>query len=235
MTVVDALAQVRLEVVRDVRAPRFLVLGLGVPLAVYLAYLAIGIGGVPDPPIGGIDWPSYLMVSMGAFGVMNAGVSVAAGRAAAPSLAVRGVSAMILAGPPLILIGLAAALDGVRLPGGEWLGLAASLWLGAIPFVALGLLLGPHLDADTGDVVLLGVLVVLAILGGLFQPVETLPAELAALAPVLPSFRLADLGWTALADRTVNPIDVLVLAGYTLGFGAVAVWHKRTEGAQVGE
>jgi ABC-2 type transport system permease protein len=106
-----------------------------------------------------------------------------------------------------------------------------------LPFVALGLLLGLLFDADTGDVVLLCVLVLLAILGGLFQPIDTLPVPLAGLAPVLPSYRLADLGWTALAGRATNPVDVLVLAGYTVGFGAVAVavWRKRSEGSRVGD
>ncbi len=256
--VVDSLPQVRSQVLRDVRSPRFLVFGVGMPLAIYLAYLATGIGGATGQSIGDVAWPSYLMVSMAAFGAMNAAVGVAAGHrseaperrrsggtppdgrpaggpAGHPNLVVSGASAMVLALPPLILVGSAAVLDGMRLPGVEWLTLATSLWLGPVPFVALGLLLGPFLDADTGNIVLLGVLVVLAILGGLFQPVETLPDGLAGFAPVLPSFRLADLGWTALADRSVNPVDVLVLAGYAFAFGAVAVWRKRTEDAQVGE
>ena len=137
---------------------------------------------------------------------------------------------MLLPQPPLVLVGLTAALNGVWLPGFEWPLLAASLWLGAMPFVALGLLLGLLFDADTGDVVRLCVLVLLAILGGLLQPVP-----LAALAPVLPSYRLADLGWTALAGRAPNPVDVLVLAGYTVAFGAVAVWRERSEGSRVGD
>ena len=94
---------------------------------------------------------------------------------------------MLLALPPLVVVGLAAAFDGVRLPGFEWVLLAGSLWLGAMPFVALGLLLGLLFDADAGaGASLLCVLVLLAILGGLFQPIDTLQAPLAGLAPVLP-------------------------------------------------
>jgi ABC-2 type transport system permease protein len=248
----DNLAQVRLVVVRNVGNPRFLIFAVGIPLAIYIGYLVTGIGGATGQPIGGIARGSYLMVSMAAFGAMMAAAGVAAGSwggaavqtrdgAASPeagpagsNLIVRGVSAMVLVLPALILVGLAAILDGIRLPVGEWVVLAMSLWLGAVPFVALGLLVGPLLDADTGDVILLGLLVVLAIVGGLFQPIETLPSVLAGLAHVVPSFHLADLGWTALADRTADPADVLVLAGYTVGFGAVAIWRKRMEDAQVG-
>jgi ABC-2 type transport system permease protein len=234
---VGTLDQVRLEVFHSVRGPRFLVLGIAIPLVVYVVYLLTGIGGATDELIRGIAWPSYLMVSMAAFGAMSAAVGVAAGwrRAADTSLVVRAVSAMLIALPPLLVVALAAALDGLRLPSLEWLLVIASLWLGAVPFAALGLLLGPMLDADSGDIVLLGILVPLAILGGLFQPIETFPTQLAGLAHVLPSYRLADLGWTALADHSVDPVDVLVLAGYTVGFGAAAVWRKRAEDAQVGE
>jgi ABC-2 type transport system permease protein len=241
----DTLAQIRLEATRGVRRPRFLVLGVALPLALFIAYQVAGIGGANDQASGGVSWPVYLMVPIAAFGAMNAAVGAAAGDwgdasaerrpTVGPDLFVRGASAMLLTLLPLILVGLAAALEGVRLPGPGWLLLAGSLWLGAVPFVALGLLLGVIFDADTGDVVLLCLLVLLAILGGLFQPIDTLPAELAGLAPVLPSYRLADLGWTALAGHAGDPIDVLVLAGYAVGFGAIAVWRTRIEDAQVGE
>jgi ABC-2 type transport system permease protein len=250
----DVLAQVRLVVVRNMRNPRFLIFAVGIPLAIYVGYLVTGVGGSIDQPIGGITPASYLMVSMAAFGAMIAAAGVAAGSweqapvrtldgaappggipAAGPNPIVRGASAMVLVLPALIVVGLAAGLDGIRMPVLEWLRLATSVWLGAIPFVAFGLLVGPLLDADTGDVVLLSVLVVVAILGGLFQPIETLPAVLGGLAQVVPSFHLADLGWTALADRTADPADVLVLAGYTVGFGAVAIGRKRIEDARVGE
>jgi ABC-2 type transport system permease protein len=108
------------------------------------------------------------------------------------------------------------------------------VWLGAVPFVAVGLLIGPLLDADTGNVVLLGVIVLLAILGGLFQPIETFPTVLTAVARVVPSYHLADLGWTAIAGRSVDPIDVVVLTGYLLGIGAIIVWRNKSEDRRVG-
>jgi ABC-2 type transport system permease protein len=141
---------------------------------------------------------------------------------------------MVLALPPLILLELAGAIEGVRLPGGEWVGLVVALWLGALPFMAFGLLLATILDADTGDVVFLAVVVVLAIVGGLLQPIDTFPATLAAIAHVLPSYHLADLGWTAIAARAANPEDVLVLTGYTVVIGAIAVWRYRSEDARGG-
>lgn len=48
-----------------------------------------------------------------------------------------------------------------------------SLWNGALPFAALGLLLGNALDRDTGAIVALGFVLALAILGGLVAPIAT--------------------------------------------------------------
>ena len=243
---------VRVEVVRGIRSPRFLLLGIGLPLAIYVAYTVTGLGGSSDRAIGGVAWHSYFMVSMAAFGAMNAALGVAAARrreapGAARSVAangdlagtskvvVRAVSAMVLAVPSILLLGLAGALAGVHLADVEWYGVAISLWLGVLPFVALGLLLGPILDADTGDVILAGGLVLLAIVGGFFQPVDTFPSGLAALAHVLPSYRLADLGWTTIAGRAGDPVDVLVLAGYAVACGVIIIWRKRIEDARVGD
>jgi ABC-2 type transport system permease protein len=251
--VAQGLSLLRLEILEDIRSPRFLLLGLGLPVAIYLAYMVTGIGGATNRLIDGIAWSSYLMVSMAAFGAMSVAIGIAAGRfGTAPpavrrelarppgsrvgwTLVARLVTAMLLALSPVLLLELAGSLEGIRLPAWEWPALALSMWLGVLPFIALGLLLGQTLAADTGDVVFVGVVVVLAILGGLFQPIGTFPAGLATLARVLPSYHLADLGWTTIAERAAEPADVLVLAGYTVGIGAVAAWRTRNEDARTGE
>jgi hypothetical protein len=51
---------------------------------------------------------------------------------------------------------------------------------------------------------------------------------------VVPSYHLADLGWTAIAGRTVDPVDVLVLAGYALLIGALVLWRTWSEDRRVG-
>jgi ABC-2 type transport system permease protein len=232
---------VRREVLRGIRTRRFLVLGVFLPLAVYGLYTVTGIGRPAGETIVGIAWPAWLMASMAAFGAMSAATVLAAGcptstRAEAvsrPTL-VRIMAAIVVVVLPLVLLAVAGALDGVRLPVGEWAAFVAVLWLGALPFVALGTLLRPWLDADTGTVVLGGILVVIAILGGLFQPIETSPAALTVVAHLMPSYHLADLGWTVIAGRAGDPLDVLVLAGYLLGIGAIVVWRYWIEGRRDG-
>jgi ABC-2 type transport system permease protein len=233
--VVPALRPVWFEIRRAIRGRWFVVLGICAPLLVYTGYAIGGIGGATDRSIGGISWPSYFMVSMAAFGAMSAAVGIAARPVRGMRGSARIVSALVLALPPLVVLGLAGAIDGVHLPDAEWAAFIGLLWLGSLPFVALGLLLGPVLDADSREIAVLSVLTVLAILGGLFQPVASLPAGLAALAHVLPSYHLADLGWTLIAARGVDPVDVLVLAGYTVAIGVVVVWRMRNEDPWVGD
>ena len=130
---------------------------------------------------------------------------------------------MLLALPPLVLVGLAAALDGVRLPGLDGSCSRDPCGLARCPSSRLACCSACSSTRTRATCVLLCVLVLLAVLGGLFQSIDTLPVPLAGLAPVLPSYRLADLGWTALAGRATNPVDVLVLAG-TRSASALWLW-----------
>jgi ABC-2 type transport system permease protein len=232
---VELLAAVGRESVRQARSPRYLVLALGVPLTQYLLYTRTPIAGpVADRTVSGASWATHFMVSMAALGAIAAALSVGvAGFSAATANArrIRSVAATgLLVMPPLALVGLAGAfLNGVRLDGATWLDLALALWIGAAPFVALGLLLATVLDRDVAGVVLLGVLILLAVLGGLLQPLETLPQTMLAIAPVLPSYHLAALGWMAIVGRGPSPVDVVVLAGYTAVVTAVLWWRGHGE------
>jgi ABC-2 type transport system permease protein len=242
-SVLDLVALARLQIRQAIGDSRYLILGVALPLAIYFAYTVTGIGRPTAQSTQGIAWPSWLMVSMASFAAMSAATLIGAARPSSlraaragtgTTVLVKTASAMVLAVPPVMLLGLAGAFAGVRLPVGEWVALVTLLWLGTLPFVALGLLLGPMLDADTEGVVLLVVLVVLAVLGGLFQPIQTFPTALATVARVVPSYYLADLGWTMVARGKVDPVDVVVLTGYLLGIGAVVVWRNWSEDRRVG-
>lgn len=223
---------------REVRAAagsaRYLILALAMPPAVYVLYTAGG-AGVSDRLIAGTTWATHFMVSMAAFAVMGAAVSVAAARRRPPTrlregILVRLAAAMLLVLPAICLVcATAAAVHGVSLPIGSWLRLLVVLWLGAVPFVALGLVLGAIFDRDTPAIAVLGIVVVLAVLGGLFQPVEAMPGSTTAIAHVVPSFHLAALGWTAIAGRGPHPADVVALAGYAVVLGAMLRWRGGDE------
>jgi ABC-2 type transport system permease protein len=60
-------------------------------------------------------------------------------------------------------------------------------------------------------------------------PLQAFPQWLRDVARVLPTYRLGDLGWNVVAHRRFDPVDVAVLAGYAVGFAALAAWRYRSD------
>jgi ABC-2 type transport system permease protein len=232
------------ELRRTATSARYLLVALVIPLGLYLLYPLTGLAADEvGRQIEGSSWSGYFLVAMATLGAVAAATAIGAGRVVAapagtrtappapPTLAEaagRVVTAALLALPPLVVMGItAASVDGVTLPIAHWLELGGELMLGAVPFAALGLLLAVVVVPDVLDIVLLAVVVVLAILGGLFQPPSTFPADVTAVAHVLPSFRLADLGWAAIAGGRPSLPDAAVLLSYTVAIGALFAWRWR--------
>ncbi len=100
-----------------------------------------------------------------------------------------------------------------------------ALALGAAPFAALGLLIGYVLDAESAQGGMVLTLFTMAILGGLFAPLESLPPTMATIGWMLPSSHLASLGRAVAAGTTPGLADIAVLAVYTLVIGGLAAWR----------
>lgn len=121
------------------RGGSFLIIGIGIPVTVYVAYTLIGIGGPAGRSIGGVPRASYLLVSMAAFGAMTTAIGIAAGRFGASAalagrrLAGRAGSALLLAVVPIFLLALIGIVGGLRWSGVRWGTLVAWLWVGVLP------------------------------------------------------------------------------------------------------
>ncbi len=135
------------------------------------------------------------------------------------------VSSIVLTVPALALVALAGALINHISFGGTMLATIAVLALGSIPFATAGLLIGYLLDADSAQGGMVLTFFTLAILGGLFAPLESFPAWLATIGHVLPSSHLASLGRSVAAGRLPDMVDIAVLTAWTVGLGAVAIWR----------
>jgi ABC-2 type transport system permease protein len=204
-------------------------------------------GRTTGPSQAGIPWPAYFMVSMAAFAAVGAGLAgaplIAADRSggwlrqlrAMPFPPLAYLAAKILTSfltlvPALLLVMVGAVvMAGVSLPVMTWLELILVLALGAIPFVGLGVLAGYLLDerASTGGILI--AYIGLAILGGLWMPASLFSGMLLALAKLLPSHHLANLGWSVLAGTGVDLGSVTGLAVYTVVFGGLVLWRYRAE------
>jgi ABC-2 type transport system permease protein len=233
-----------LELRRSLRDRRYLLLVVGWPVAAYLLFSTV-FGAAADGSQG-LSPSVEIMVAMAAFGAMG-GVLMASGPrlaidrqvgwlrqlrltpiSPARILGVRVVSAMSLSLPAICLTFLTAAVvKDVTLPLWEWPVLALLIAAGCLPFAAMGIVVGSIADGDGAQGLTMVLYLVLAALGGLWMPVQILPAPMQTVAKTLPSYHLAQLGWHI--ARGVAPAlgDGLVLLAWFAGAALLAVAVSR--------
>ncbi|WP_024891451.1 ABC transporter permease [Luteimonas huabeiensis] len=219
--------ELRCEGMRLWREPMYVLPTLLLPVAFY-AMFGLLLGGRGD---GGAA--RYLLATYGVFGTMAAsmfgfGVTVAIDRErgflalrralpASPAgwMLARMLMAMLFAAAIALLLGLlAAGFGGVRLAASQWLLLAAVQVLGALPCCAIGLYLGALCSANAAPAVVNLLFLPMAFLSGLWLPLSMLPDALERIAPVWPSWHLAQLALAAIDDAPADGVwmHLLVLA-----------------------
>jgi ABC-2 type transport system permease protein len=238
------LAYLKFEANRLRREPRLIVLTLVLPVLIFL--INSGNKGMVD----NVQVSTYLMVSMATYGalvgVLSVGISVSQERASGwlrqlritPLSPVKVVATKALMGsllsiPSVIAVGVtAAATKGVDFSAWQWLALIGLLWLGSLPFAALGLALGFSLSPQlTQPVSMLGVFG-LSFLGGLFIPVAIMPKLLGQIAVWLPSNRYGELGWAVAAHHAPTLKGVAILAAWAAVFAVLAAFAYRKAAAR---
>jgi ABC-2 type transport system permease protein len=142
---------------------------------------------------------------------------------------VNGLAFALLGLVPLVLI--AWLLTAATLPVGL-LGLTAlALLVAALPLFCMGIAIGYALSTKAALAVAQSLLLPLAFGGGLFLPPEVFPRWLDAISTWLPTRAGRDLVVTATTGADLPPTTWLVLLGWTLLTGMLAVWaYRRDEG-----
>jgi ABC-2 type transport system permease protein len=233
-------AQIAMELRRLYRNPRYLLFTILLPATFYIFFRAL----FGDTEVAGIGRSGvFLLVSSTAYGVMAATLISFAGRIAIERqrgwfslllttpvtmrvvLGAKVVAALVAStGVVLAMFALGIALNGPgALPMTTWLALAAVLVLGALPFVALAFCVGYFFDADTAWSASLWLYFALAMIGGVFTPVEMMPSALQQIAVLTPAYRYAKLGWTLASGQPVSVAHVVSLGAYLVVFGLLAV------------
>jgi ABC-2 type transport system permease protein len=236
----------RTEVRRTLRAPRYFVFVIGMPVGLFLLFASLYGTGTQD----GISGKAWLMVSMSVFGAMGAAVSIG-GRIAGERqtgwtrqlrlspmpgwayVASKAVTALLVAIPALALVyGVGALAEGVRLPARMWAEAAGWSLLALAPFVALGIWLGHRLTIDVLGPLSGALFTVLGILGGIWFPIDQLPSALQSFARALPSYWLAQAGREPLAGSWIGWHGVAILAVWTAVFALLAARAYRRDTAR---
>jgi ABC-2 type transport system permease protein len=239
------------EIRRTFRNVRFVVFAVAFPVLMFLLQAKLFLGGAMSPADKATE-VGVVMVNMMTFGTlagaMSNGARLAFERAvgwqrqlrltplSGPGyLGGKGVSGMLVALPSLLLVPLIAIVaEGVHLDAMGWVRIILGIWLGSIPFVLLGMLLGQFGSPESMQPVNMLVMMGMGFLGGLWIPIES-AGWVHDVAQFLPSYWLTQLVRPVVtSELTVSFGNAAgVLAAWTLVLGALVARRYRKDSARV--
>jgi ABC-2 type transport system permease protein len=244
--------EAKYEFLKLLRMPIYVIPTLTFPLVFYMLF---GVA-LRQGPRGPFDFPTYLIATYGAFGVMNAalfglGVGLAVERGQGwllfkratpmPPLAhYLGKLAMCILFSSLmvgLLFTLGATAGGVRLPLGTWLALASVQIAGAVPFAAFGLAIGYWAGPNSAPAIINLISLPAAFGSGMWIPIQMMPGVVKKIAPFLPSYHFAQLALKTIGLDHGESVGqgVAVLAVFTLlSLGLAWAGWRRDEGKTYG-
>jgi ABC-2 type transport system permease protein len=235
----------RYEILRTLRNRKFYAITLALPLVIFYAIGSANRHATTE----GIAFPLYFMTGMAAYGAMFAtvapGARIAADRArgwtrqtritplrAHTYITAKVMGAYLTAVPTLILLFLAGTTLGVRLGATHWLAMAGLLLVGLAPFVIIGLAVGNLAPVDTTGPLVGGIVVIFALLGGVFGRLFNGGAML-TIVKLLPSFWLVQAGKAAHGSGNWPLEGWLVVAIWTAALIPLAVFAFRRSTSRV--
>jgi ABC-2 type transport system permease protein len=219
------------EFLRLLRAPSFSVPTIVFPLMFYVLFGILLGPGRAHPQAGPRVLASFMVLGTMAPGLFALGITLATDRErrllelkrALPMprglyLAAKVAMSMLFAAiVSVLLIVLAAVAAGVTLTLLRWSLLLVLAVVGVIPFCGLGLLVGATCKASAAPAVLNLIYLPMSFLSGLWVPLSMLPRPLSQLAPLWPSWQLAQI-----AEAVVGSAPAAAIPGHALVLAAIA-------------
>ncbi|EWS79611.1 ABC transporter permease [Brachybacterium phenoliresistens] len=118
-------------------------------------------------------------------------------------------SAIVL--PALVAVFLTGAVTGVDATPGRMIAAIGVLWAGLLPAILIGLVLGMFLRGSAASAGSVVVMMLMAIAGGLWMPLEMFPGWMQSLGQGLPTFWMSRWGAWALGGPQAPAIGLLVV------------------------
>ncbi|WP_422116652.1 ABC transporter permease [Brachybacterium sp. UNK5269] len=206
----------------------FMVFTIALPVGMYLLFSML-LGDLDDGRARGM-----VMVNMAAYGGLGAAVTagtqiqedqrsgflrqlIVAGLSPRSFLtgSVMAASAVIL--PALVAVGLVGLATGVEAGPGPFLATIAVLWLGLLPTILIGLVLGMLLRGGTAMAGGVITMMAMAIFGGLWMPLEMFPAWMQGVGQALPTYWISHLGQWALYGGKLPGTGLAVIGAWSVG------------------
>ncbi len=233
--------EAKYELLKTLRQPAYVIPTLTFPLLFYVMF-GIAFGG--RQAIGPVNLATYLLASYSTVGVMGAslfgfgaGVAMERGygwlqvKRASPMpplayLVAKTVMSFIFSAiivTSLFILG--TLFGGVHLPIIAFLKLMGIMIAGAIPFCALGLVIGCYAAPNAAPAVVNVLFLPMSFCSGLWLPLQLLPKFLQHAAPFLPPYHLGQLALkqVGFGDSSGSLPHVAALAGFTVVFLLLAL------------
>jgi ABC-2 type transport system permease protein len=245
-----SITYIGLESLRQLRNARGLIFTFAIPLVMLLIFgSAYGGSGQVDK-VTGLPWLVVTTVQMAGYGGMMAALGQAfnivtersigwnrqlrvtplSGTGYLISKVVAALATALVAIVLLILVSVVVLH--AQLSFGGWAMAALGLWVGVIPFALLAVMIGQFAKPQFAQPLFMVVFFGMAILGGLWIPLQIMPSWVANVAQVVPSYWLNKLGQMG-AGLTGNVMEpMLVLLGWTVVLAAFIIWRYRRDSAR---
>ena len=235
----------RYEIVRTFRNRVFYAVTLALPLVLFYAVAS----GQRSATFDGVRFPLYFMTAMAVYGAMFAadspGARIARDRTggwtrqlritplrARTDIAAKVLTAYLIALPSVVLVFLAGASLGVRLNASQWLEIGGLLLVGLTPFIALGIVLGYLVRADALAPAIGGIVVLFALVGGVYGFQLAHSGPLFDVMKAIPSYWLVQAGKTALGGGSWPAQGWIVITAWTAVLVVAAAFAYRRSAAR---
>jgi ABC-2 type transport system permease protein len=237
-----------LEMVRQLRNARSLVFTFAVPVVMLLIFGSVY--GAQYDKAAHLQWIIVTTVQMGGYGAMMAALAQAFTIVNERSVGwnrqlritpLSGTGYMITKVSSALAVGLlsilvvfvisATALH-AHLSLAGWVMAALGLWIGIVPFALIAILIGQFAKPSFAQPLFMVTFLGLAILGGLWIPLDIMPSWVSNVAQIAPSYWLNKLGQMG-AGLTGNVgTPTLVLGAWTVVLAALITWRYRRDSAR---
>jgi ABC-2 type transport system permease protein len=229
--------EAKYESLRMLRAPAFAGPFLLLPVSLYLLFAVLLFGPAinKDPQAALSTFIGFSILGVMGPGMFGFGITVAMEREQgllklkralpmppAASLIAKMVMSMVFVAIVMATMALAAPLGHLRLNAWQLLSISLVDVAGALPFSALGFLIGSIASGKSAPAFVNLLYLPMIYLSGILFP---LPKSMHAFAAISPAYHLDQLGLASIGVPSVGSpaIHVLVLAGTTLVFAAIAL------------
>ncbi|MFB1051826.1 ABC transporter permease [Paraliobacillus sp. JSM ZJ581] len=240
------ITQCKFEMIRIFRNPYFVFWSLFMPILFYFIFTNIVNTGVPDQG----EWQAYYLMSMTTFSVMgsaimNFGIRMVQEQTEGwstfmkltpfPSwayFASKMFGQFIIHLLSILIVFLAGfIINDVSLSAFQWIFSGIWILIASIPFLALGSLVGTMRKVETAGGVSNIIYLALAILGGMWMPVDIFPSFLQRLAEWLPSYHFGSGAWNIVEGTSPDWQSFIILIAYLCLFLLLAIFIRRKQEA----